>query len=229
MGIILPRRVMIYVKTFVASVPGGMICFFLCCYDLVVLGYTCFPMQQASPTFLGMSRLRCFLLGLDFKAIVFLFLVVPTFIVGIYVHGQKITYFLRPLWQSPPKPFISITHYYHENVSMETLCKLHGWGIREYPRRVYDAVLFSNEVDMLMIRWKELYPYITKFVLLESNSTFTALPKPLNFAINRDKFKFVEPRLTYGKVGEDSGEVKTHLSRKHTRDLHLTSFLELQA
>ncbi|KAK4392945.1 hypothetical protein Sango_1765300 [Sesamum angolense] len=157
--------------------------------------------QQASPTFLSMSRLRCFLLGLDFKAIVFLFLIVPTFIVGIYFHGQKITYFLRPLWQSPPKPFISITHYYHENVSMETLCKLHGWGIREYPRRVYDAVLFSNEVDMLMIRWKELYPYITQFVLLESNSTFTALPKPLNFAINRDKFKFVEPRLTYGKVG----------------------------
>ncbi|KAL0344044.1 UNVERIFIED_CONTAM: hypothetical protein Sangu_1291800 [Sesamum angustifolium] len=157
--------------------------------------------QQASPTFLSMSRLRCFLLGLDFKAIVFLFLIIPTFIVGIYFHGQKITYFLRPLWQSPPKPFISITHYYHENVSMETLCKLHGWGIREYPRRVYDAVLFSNEVDMLMIRWKELYPYITQFVLLESNSTFTALPKPLNFAINRDKFKFVEPRLTYGKVG----------------------------
>ncbi|KAJ7945446.1 Beta-1,4-mannosyl-glycoprotein 4-beta-N-acetylglucosaminyltransferase [Quillaja saponaria] len=84
---------------------------------------------------------------------------------------------------------------------MENLCKLHGWGIREYPRRVYDAVLFSNEIEILTLRWKELYPYITQFVLLESNSTFTGLPKPLVFGSNRDKFKFIEPRLTYGKIG----------------------------
>lgn len=84
---------------------------------------------------------------------------------------------------------------------METLCNLHGWGIREYPRRVYDAVLFSNEVDMLKIRWNELYPYITQFVLLESNSTFTGLPKLHYFSIHRDQFKSVEPRLTYATVG----------------------------
>ncbi|XP_016447144.2 uncharacterized protein LOC107772165 isoform X1 [Nicotiana tabacum] len=154
--------------------------------------------QQDSPT---TSRLRCMLRGLDLKTIIFLIVVVPTFIVAAYLHGQKITYFLRPLWQSPPNPFIEITHYYHEDVPMEKICKLHGWGIREYPRRVFDAVLFSNEVDMLTIRWKELYPYITQFVLLESNSTFTGLPKLHNFAINRDQFKFVETRLTYGTIG----------------------------
>lgn len=54
---------------------------------------------------------------------------------------------------------------------------------------------------MLTIRWKELYPYITQFVVLESNSSFTGLPKPLVFAGNRGKFKFVEPRLTYGNIG----------------------------
>ncbi|XP_009800918.1 uncharacterized protein [Nicotiana sylvestris] len=156
---------------------------------------------QDSPTTLSMSRLRCMLRGLDLKTIIFLIVVVPTFIVAAYLHGQKITYFLRPLWQSPPNPFIEITHYYNEDVPMEKICKLHGWGIREYPRRVFDAVLFSNEVDMLTIRWKELYPYIAQFVLLESNSTFTGLPKLHNFAINRDQFKFVETRLTYGTIG----------------------------
>lgn len=84
---------------------------------------------------------------------------------------------------------------------MENLCKLHGWGVREYPRRVYDAVLFNNEVDILTIRWKELYPYITQFVLLESNSTFTGRPKPPFFAANRDQFGFMENRLTYGTIG----------------------------
>ncbi|KAL2529010.1 beta-1 [Forsythia ovata] len=157
--------------------------------------------QQGSLAALSMSRLRCLLHGLDIKAVIFLFMIVPTGIVGVYFHGQKISYFHRPLWQSPLKPFVPITHYYHENVSMDTLCKLHGWGIREYPRRVFDAVLFSNEVDMLTIRWKELYPYITRFVLLESNSTFSGLLKPYYFDMNWEEFKFVEPRLTYARIG----------------------------
>ncbi|KAD5961174.1 hypothetical protein E3N88_12647 [Mikania micrantha] len=148
-----------------------------------------------------MSRIRSMIRGLDLKTFIVLFVILPAAIAGIYLHGQKVTYFLRPLWQSPPKPFIHMPHYYHANVSMESLCSLHGWKLREYPRRVYDAVLFSNEIDMLTIRWKELYPYITQFVLLESNSTFTSIPKKLNFAINRDKFEFIEPRLTYGTIG----------------------------
>ncbi|XP_021299100.1 uncharacterized protein LOC110427814 isoform X1 [Herrania umbratica] len=157
--------------------------------------------QQASWAALTMSRLRCMLRGFDIKTYIFLLVVIPVFIFGIYLHGQKITYFLRPIWESPPKPFHEIPHYYHENVTMETLCSLHGWKIRESPRRVFDAVLFSNEIDILKLRWNELYPYITQFVLLESNSTFTGLPKPLIFASNRLEFKFIEPRLTYGMIG----------------------------
>lgn len=149
----------------------------------------------------SISRLRSALRGLDFKLLILLLLVLPAVLCAIYLHGQKITYFLRPLWESPRKPFNEIPHYYHENVSMETLCKLQGWGIRETPRRVFDAVLFSNELDMLTIRWNELYPYVSEFVLLESNSTFTGIEKDLFFANNRERFKFVEPRLTYGTVG----------------------------
>ncbi|KAL0357865.1 UNVERIFIED_CONTAM: hypothetical protein Scaly_1472200 [Sesamum calycinum] len=124
---------------------------------------------------LSMKRIKCILRGLDIKAYLFLFMLIPTCLFVIYVHGQKITYFLRPLWESPPKPFHEIPHYYHENVSMENLY-------------------------ILKIRWKELYPYVTEFVLLESNSTFTGLPKPLVFSTVRDQFKFLEPRLTYGQV-----------------------------
>ncbi|XP_020208279.1 uncharacterized protein LOC109793227 [Cajanus cajan] len=156
---------------------------------------------QESSQVSGMSRVRCILRGLDVKTYIFMFAVVPMCIFGIYIHGQKISYFLRPLWEKPPKPFNVIPHYYNENVTMETLCKLHGWGVREYPRRVYDAVLFSNELEILNLRWRELYPYITEFVLLESNSTFTGLPKPLVFKSNREQFSFVEPRLTYGTIG----------------------------
>ncbi|KAL8248678.1 hypothetical protein R6Q59_005546 [Mikania micrantha] len=147
------------------------------------------------------ARIRCMMQNLDTRTFIVLFLVIPIVFMGIYFHGQKVSYFLRPLWQSPPKSFIHIPHYYHENVSMDSLCKLHGWKLRDHPKKVYDAVLFNNEVDMLTIRWKELHPFVTQFVLLESNSTFTGIPKPHYFANNRERFDFVEPRLTYGTIG----------------------------
>ncbi|CAL9122368.1 unnamed protein product [Musa textilis] len=182
-----------------------------CCFGLPEAGCPCSKKTDyscenvcggASRAALSMSRrLRCALQGFNLKALLLLFIGVPTLVFVIYAHGQKITYFLRPLWESPPKPFRTIPHYYHENVSMENLCKLHGWGIREMPRRVFDAVLFSNELDILEVRWNELSPYVSEFILLESNSTFTGLKKPLFFAENRHRFKFVESRLTYGTFG----------------------------
>ncbi|EPS72467.1 hypothetical protein M569_02291 [Genlisea aurea] len=143
------------------------------------------------------------ILGFDLRTVaVICLVVVPAFVYVVGRHGDKATFFLRPLWDSPQKPFNRIPHYYHPALPMATLCRLHGWGpTRDIPRRVFDAVLFSNEVDMLTIRWRELQPYVSRFVLLESNSTFTAIPKPLNFAANRAKFGFVEPRLTYGTIG----------------------------
>ncbi|KAJ0237326.1 Beta-1,4-N-acetylglucosaminyltransferase family protein [Hirschfeldia incana] len=163
--------------------------------------------QESSRGGNAMSRL---LGGYDFKTFICLFTLLPLSIFFIYLHGQKFTYFFRPLWQSPPKPFNILPHYYHPNTSMDLLCTLHGWKIRDSPRRVFDAVLFSNEIDMLNIRWNELNPYITQFVLLESNSTFTGLSKPLAFAENRHKtFKFVEPtRLSYGNIGGGGGRAK---------------------
>lgn len=149
---------------------------------------------------LSMSRLRCMLRGLDLRSCVLLLILIPLGILTVHLQGQKISSFLRPLWESPPKPFHVIPHYYNENVSKARLCELHGWRERESPRRVFDAVLFSNELDILNIRWNELSPYVTEFVLLESNSTFTGLPKELHFDKNRDRFKFIGPRLTYGKI-----------------------------
>nr|BAJ97567.1 predicted protein [Hordeum vulgare subsp. vulgare] len=157
--------------------------------------------EHGSRSVLSMSRLKCALRGFDLKALLFLLIGVPIIIFVIYVHGQKVTYFLRPIWEKPPKPFTVLPHYYHENVSMANLCKLHGWKVREAPRRVFDAVLFSNELDILDIRWHELSPYVSEFVLLESNSTFTGLEKKLHFKENRQKFEFAESRLTYGMIG----------------------------
>ncbi|KAK7292048.1 hypothetical protein RIF29_07687 [Crotalaria pallida] len=132
---------------------------------------------------------------------VLLLLLVLICLIGILIHGQvhgrKISYFFRPLWDSPPVPFDRIPHYYAENVSMDHLCRLHGWSLLSQPRRIFDAIIFSNELDMLEIRWHEMYPYVSKFLILESNTTFTGIPKPHFFALNRARFAFAEEKIVH--------------------------------
>ncbi|KAF9594134.1 hypothetical protein IFM89_028388 [Coptis chinensis] len=127
--------------------------------------------------------------------------------IGVFIHGQKISYFFRPLWDSPPPPFERLPHYYAENVSMHQLCSLHGWSLRAEPRQVFDAIIFNHELDLLEIRWREFLPYVSKFVILESTTTFTGIPKPLYFAENRDRFKFAEDKIVHsvfpGRVGSN--------------------------
>ncbi|KAL5539768.1 hypothetical protein UlMin_045146 [Ulmus minor] len=128
---------------------------------------------------------------------VILFIVASIGVIGIVSYSQKISYFFRPLWDCPPAPFIHIPHYYAENVSMEQLCHLHGWSLRTQPRRIFDGIIFSNELDLLEIRWHELNPYISKFVIVEANSTFTGIPKPLFFSSNRARFAFASDKIVH--------------------------------
>ncbi|KAG0584131.1 hypothetical protein KC19_3G187500 [Ceratodon purpureus] len=120
-------------------------------------------------------------------------LVVPI----VFFNYRTITYFLRPIWDTPPKPFQIIPHYYAEGMPMSQLCKIHGWTQRETPRRVFDAVIFSNEVDILEIRMRELMPFVTKFLIMESNATFTGHRKPLFFKENQSRYEFAQSKLQH--------------------------------
>ena len=46
---------------------------------------------------------------------------------------------------------------------------------------LFDAFLFCNEEMLLEIRLNELYEKVDRFILIESNKTFTGLDKPLYF------------------------------------------------
>lgn len=93
---------------------------------------------------------------------------------------------------------------------MDHLCRLHGWSLRSEPRRVFDAIIFSNELDMLEVRWRELHPYVSKFVILESNTTFTGIPKPLFFASNRARFAFAEDKIAHGVFSGRAADRGSH-------------------
>lgn len=131
------------------------------------------------------------------NACAILFLLLPSVMIFLFTHHQKISYFFRPLWDKPPPPFIHLPHFYAENLSMDHICHLHGWSVLSKPRRVFDAIIFSHELDLLEIRWRELFSYVTKFVILESNTTFTGIPKPLFFSLNRAVFAFAEGKIEH--------------------------------
>lgn len=58
-------------------------------------------------------------------------------------------------------------------------------------RQVVDAVIFFIELDLLEIRIRELESVVDKFVILESNGTFTGHAKETVFANNRSRFNFI--------------------------------------
>ncbi|XP_052137808.1 uncharacterized protein LOC127756506 [Oryza glaberrima] len=178
-------------------------------------------MARASP-FPPLTRRKIASLKLLIPCV--LVLSVAVIVVTQYFHN--ISYLLRPLWDTPPKPFIRIPHYYAPNISMPQLCQLHGWGILPTPRRVFDAVLFSNELDILEIRYGELLPYVDRFVILEANATFTGIPKSLSFLENINRFAFAGSKIVYDmlpvmEMDPGSHRQPFHVEAGHRRALNM--------
>lgn len=78
-------------------------------------------------------------------------------------------------------------------------CNLHGWKERQEntPFKVLDAVLMSNELELLEIRMNELDSVVDYFLIVESNATFTGLPKETYFAQNRERFSKFQHKIVY--------------------------------
>lgn len=55
----------------------------------------------------------------------------------------------------------------------------------------------STELDLLEIRMNELDPVVDRFYIIESNATFTGLPKETFFALNRDRFVKFDKKIHY--------------------------------
>lgn len=56
-------------------------------------------------------------------------------------------------------------------------------------KKIFDCFTFFNELDLLDIRFHELYDKVDYFVIAKSTVTFQNKPKPLIFADNRDRIQ----------------------------------------
>ncbi|CAO3616885.1 unnamed protein product [Cunninghamella blakesleeana] len=121
------------------------------------------------------------------------FIVIPTIIMYTTLV-RDIGYLTRPLWDTPISPFNIIPHY--NSLS----CEVHGWTNRTIPRKVYDIVPFSIELDILELRLLELWDVVDYFIVVESNSTFVGNPKELTLKDNIEQFNWASSKLVYRTV-----------------------------
>jgi beta-1,4-mannosyl-glycoprotein beta-1,4-N-acetylglucosaminyltransferase len=70
---------------------------------------------------------------------------------------------------------------------------------------IYDCFLFSDELEILELRLAELDEVVDHFVLVESKSTFSGIPKNLFFEENKHRFKRYLNKIRHVIV-EDSPE-----------------------
>ena len=133
-------------------------------------------------------------------SLLFCTLVLFAIVQNQYQIKNIFSYTTRPLWDKNAGPNDVIPHYYGEGLKMDAnTCQLHGWKERQEKTnfKVLDAVLMSSELDLLEIRMNELDPVVDYFLIVESNATFTGLPKETHFALNRDRFSKFQHKIVY--------------------------------
>jgi Glycosyltransferase family 17 len=68
--------------------------------------------------------------------------------------------------------------------------------------KIYDCFPFYNELDLLELRFAELYDHVDHFVLVEGSTTYTDIPKPYYFEENKDRFKPYLDKVIHVKVDD---------------------------
>src|SRR5688572_4220782 len=112
---------------------------------------------------------------------IFLFFqIFPYFIIDV-------GYILRPIWDKNPSHFETIIpRHYAEGMSIQAQCAAHGWKafpennnntLQQKKPKVYDAIMFLIEADLLEIRLNELWNVVDYFIIVEFNITQTGLPR----------------------------------------------------
>ncbi|CAE6459519.1 unnamed protein product [Rhizoctonia solani] len=138
-----------------------------------------------------------------------------------YQIQNALSYASRPLWDTPEGPTTIIPHFYALGLEPSpAVCKLHGVEPRDGTREVWDAVLFSTELDLLEVRLNELDSVVDRFFVIESDRTFTGIPKPpvLGDVLLTPRFARFRSKITYqlhpGRI-PNKGESPFNVEREH--------------
>lgn len=85
--------------------------------------------------------------------------------------------------------------------------------------KIYDCFTFFNELDLLELRFEELYDYVDYFVLVEGNRTFQNNPKPFYFEENENRFVKYSDKIIHVKVVDMPEHTDAWGREEHQRNL----------
>eukprot|EP01112_Ceratiomyxa_fruticulosa_P008329 TRINITY_DN2156_c0_g2_i1.p1 TRINITY_DN2156_c0_g2~~TRINITY_DN2156_c0_g2_i1.p1 ORF type:complete len:393 (+),score=49.16 TRINITY_DN2156_c0_g2_i1:93-1181(+) len=136
--------------------------------------------------------------------------------------SRDLAYIFRPIWDKKPEILSfnnTITNYGYRSVDD---CKLYGFEPRNYKPNVYDIFLFGNEIDLLYLRIQELKDVVTKFVVVESDITFTGKSKELYFYNHRHVFDEFVDKIEYHNASyiSEYGQYRLESSPMGVEGLH---------
>ncbi|KAF2647473.1 glycosyltransferase family 17 protein [Lophiostoma macrostomum CBS 122681] len=80
---------------------------------------------------------------------------------------------------------------YHQSWQTKHTSQIHD------RRKVYDLFMLNTELDWLEIRLHELAPQVDYFIILESPTTFTGLPKQMYYQDNKHMFQEYEDKIIH--------------------------------
>ncbi|KAF7321524.1 Glycosyltransferase family 17 protein [Mycena kentingensis (nom. inval.)] len=146
-----------------------------------------------------------------------------------YQIGNALSSATRPIWDHADGPKSVIPHFYAHGLAIDTdVCIFHGFKPRDRTRslKVFDAILVSTELDLLEIRMNELDPVVDRFFIIESNATFTGIPKQLAFKANRHRFAKFDNKISYKFVpGFPLAEGQSPFEQENGMRQEMTAFL----
>jgi beta-1,4-mannosyl-glycoprotein beta-1,4-N-acetylglucosaminyltransferase len=147
---------------------------------------------------LSRSRLRRWLILVPGGTLLFLLLLA---FLHPYAFRTTLSYATRPLWDTliyPSAPIINLASAeLFSSQSPDYICRIHHSTPRTKPVQLWDAIIFSHELDMLEIHLAELYDDVDQFIILESTVTYSGQPKSLHYKENAQRYARFSDKIHY--------------------------------
>jgi len=119
----------------------------------------------------------------------------------------------------PISHFGAFTMYEINNLNKEILEKNIKLLLKKHVNiyNIYDCFMFNDELDILEIRFDELYETVDKFVLVEATKTHSGKNKPLYFQENKNKYKKYMDKIIHIIVKDLPEDTDNHWIRERTQ------------
>jgi beta-1,4-mannosyl-glycoprotein beta-1,4-N-acetylglucosaminyltransferase len=97
-----------------------------------------------------------------------------------------------------------------------------GTDIEDIMKKIIDTFMFFNELDLLEGRLEYLYPVVDKFIIVESNLTFSGKEKDFLLSKNFKRYKKYRDKIIYLQYNIDISDYE--LSDDKPKDIDYTHF-----